>query len=443
MQTHENVVIVGAGPAGLTAAYELSKHGVTGTVVEADSVVGGIARTVERDGYRFDIGGHRFFTKVKEIEALWDEMLQEPMLTRPRMSRIFYGGKFYDYPLKATNALRNMGVLTASACMLSYAKARARPIANPVNFEQWVTNQFGAKLFNMFFKSYTEKVWGCSCTELGRRLGGPAHQGPSLGEAVRNALFGAKKNGEVVKTLIDEFRYPRHGPGQLWEACTKTIQEKGWTVQMQTKVTGIDVQDGKVTGVETRTRDGRTAHLPADQLFSTMPLRELLQSFNHARRPRSSTRPASWPIATSSPSPWCSIRPTCSPTTGSTSTRPRSASAAFRTSAIGAPRWCPMPAIAAWAGVLRQRGGRPLVHVGRGPGEARARRSEAHRAGRRQHGQGVRRADPQGLPGLRPRLQGAARTRSAGISRASRTSTASAATGSTATTTRTTRWRPR
>src|SRR5688572_21967518 len=167
MDGNDNVMIIGAGPAGLTAAYELSKHGVTGTVLEADKVVGGIARTVERDGYRFDIGGHRFFTKVKEVEQLWDEMLQEPMLTRPRLSRIFYDGKFYDYPLKATNALRNMGLLTAAACMLSYARARVRPTPAPANFEEWVTNQFGAKLFNMFFKSYTEKVWGVPCTRIG------------------------------------------------------------------------------------------------------------------------------------------------------------------------------------------------------------------------------------------------------------------------------------
>ncbi|HZK81783.1 MAG TPA: NAD(P)-binding protein, partial [Humisphaera sp.] len=139
-----NIVVIGAGPAGLTAAYELSQHNIRGVVLESDSVVGGIARTVERDGYRFDIGGHRFFTKVAEIEKLWDEILDEPMLIRPRLSRIFYGGKFYDYPLKASNALKNMGLISAAACMLSYAAARAKPIANPVNFEQWVTNQFGA-----------------------------------------------------------------------------------------------------------------------------------------------------------------------------------------------------------------------------------------------------------------------------------------------------------
>ncbi len=220
VEADQEVLVIGAGPAGLTAAYELSRHGIGGIVLEADSVVGGIARTVEREGYRFDIGGHRFFTKVKEIERLWDEMLGEPMLTRPRLSRIFYDGKFYDYPLRAGNALKNMGLFTAARCMASYAAARLRPIREPANFEQWVTNQFGSRLYRMFFKSYTEKVWGVPCTQIGADWAAQRIKGLSLGEAVRNAVFGPKR-GHVVKTLIDEFRYPRLGPGQLWEACAK------------------------------------------------------------------------------------------------------------------------------------------------------------------------------------------------------------------------------
>src|SRR5271155_4319420 len=234
VEKNQQIVIIGAGPAGLTAAYEFARHGRTGVVLEADSVVGGIARTVERDGYRFDIGGHRFFSKVTQIEKLWDEMLGEPMLDRPRMSRIYYGGKFYDYPLKATNALKNMGLFNAASCMASYGMARLRPNPNPQNYEEWVTNQFGAKLFNMFFKSYTEKVWGIPCREIGADWAAQRIKGLSLGEAVRNALFGQRKNG-VIKTLIDTFRYPRLGPGQLWEACAKTLQSRGWEIRMQTR----------------------------------------------------------------------------------------------------------------------------------------------------------------------------------------------------------------
>ncbi|MDB5292237.1 MAG: FAD-binding protein [Phycisphaerales bacterium] len=276
MPTQDTTVVIGAGPAGLTAAYELAKHGRTGVIFEADSVVGGIARTVERDGYRFDIGGHRFFTKVKEIERLWDEMLGEPMLTRPRLSRIYFGGKFYSYPLSATNALRNMGLWTASLCMLSYARARVRPGPEPRNFEQWVTNQFGSKLYGMFFKSYTEKVWGCPCTEIGADWAAQRIKGLSLGEAVRNALFGAKKTGDVVKTLIDEFRYPRLGPGQLWEAAAQTVQQQGWELAMRSRVVGIDVRDGRVAGVRVANGTGTVKEIAADHVFSSMPLRELL-----------------------------------------------------------------------------------------------------------------------------------------------------------------------
>ncbi len=269
------VIIIGAGPAGLTAAYELSKRGIAGTIIECDSSIGGIARTVERDGYRFDIGGHRFFTKVSEIDRLWDEMLKEPMLRRPRMSRIFYGGKFYDYPLKAGNALGNMGIFTAALCMASYAKARLLPIRHPANFEQWVTNQFGARLFNMFFKSYTEKVWGCPCSNIGADWAAQRIKGLSLGGAVRNALFGTSKKN-AVKTLIDEFKYPRLGPGQLWEACANTLAERGWEIQMQTRVIGVDISDGAVRAVRVRDRQGVETTHEADTVFSSMPLRELL-----------------------------------------------------------------------------------------------------------------------------------------------------------------------
>lgn len=275
MQHRSQLVVIGAGPAGLTAAYELARHNLVGTIFESDTVVGGIARTVERDGYRFDIGGHRFFTKVKEIERLWDEMLKEPMLVRPRLSRVFYDGKFYDYPLKASNALKNMGVGQATACMFSYARARVRPIPQPKNFEEWVTNQFGARLFNMFFKSYTEKVWGIPCTQIGADWAAQRIKGLSLGEAVRNALFGQRK-GKVVKTLIDEFRYPRFGPGQLWETCADTLQEKGWRLHLKTRVVGLDVEDGQVRAVSTRNDQGRVTVTGAAQVFSSMPLRELL-----------------------------------------------------------------------------------------------------------------------------------------------------------------------
>ncbi len=284
MSQQGQILIIGAGPAGLTAAWELARLGHTGTILEADHVVGGIARTVERDGYRFDIGGHRFFTKVRQIEELWDEMLAEPMLRRPRMSRIYYGGKFYDYPLRAGNALRNMGFITAAACMLSYFKVRAFPNRNPKNYEEWVTNQFGAKLFNMFFKSYTEKVWGIPCTKIGADWAAQRIKGLSLGEAVRNALFGQKKKG-VVKTLINEFRYPRLGPGQLWEKCAEAVQQKGWTIRFGMKVVGAEVSNDRITSITARNDSGKTETFNTAQVFSSMPLRNLLRGINPAPPP--------------------------------------------------------------------------------------------------------------------------------------------------------------
>jgi protoporphyrinogen oxidase len=277
-----DILIIGAGPAGLTAAYELSRHGYTGTIIESDDQVGGLARTVERDGYRFDIGGHRFFSKVAEIEKLWDEMLGEPMLVRPRMSRIFYGGKFYDYPLRATNALKNMGPDPRNELHAELHEGENLPQPNPKNYEEWVTNQFGAKLFNMFFRSYTEKVWGIPCSQIGADWAAQRIKGLSLGEAVRNALFGPKKTGKVVTTLIDQFRYPRFGPGQLWENTTKLLQERGWRVRMHTAVVGAKLDGNRITSLTVRDRDGTTEELQSSQAFSSMPLRTLLQSMNPA-----------------------------------------------------------------------------------------------------------------------------------------------------------------
>ena len=185
------VVIIGAGPAGLTAAYMLaSRYGITSTVLESDDIVGGISRTVERDGWRFDIGGHRFFTKVPEVESFWHTILpEEDFLVRPRLSRIYYGGKFYDYPLRATNALKNMGLLSATSCMLSYGKARLRPNHDPKNYEEWVSNQFGERLFRIFFKTYTEKVWGMSCSEISADWAAQRIKGLSLGSAIKHAVW--------------------------------------------------------------------------------------------------------------------------------------------------------------------------------------------------------------------------------------------------------------
>ena len=165
------VVILGAGPAGLTAAWELDRLGHSARLFEQDSQVGGIARTCVYQGYRFDIGGHRFFTKAPYVQTLWNDMLDEDFLERPRLSRIYYDGKFFDYPLKPMNALFGLGLVESIRIGISYVQTRIFPVRSERNFEDWVVNRFGRRLYEIFFKTYTEKVWGMDCREIKRRLG--------------------------------------------------------------------------------------------------------------------------------------------------------------------------------------------------------------------------------------------------------------------------------
>src|SRR6266446_3066223 len=217
----KTVAIIGAGPAGLTAAYLLSKEGVPVTVIEADpQLVGGIARTANYKGYHFDIGGHRFFSKSKEVEDLWTELLPDDMLDRPRSSRIYYRDAFFSYPLKAGEALMKLGIFESTRCVMSYFWSKLFPVKNPKNFEDWVSNQFGKRLFNIFFKSYTEKVWGTSCKDISADWAAQRIKGLSLKSAIFNAILPKKKpksKSDVIKSLIDTFRYPRRGPGMMWE----------------------------------------------------------------------------------------------------------------------------------------------------------------------------------------------------------------------------------
>ncbi len=217
----EQVVIIGAGPAGLTAAWELTKRGRTATVFEADSVVGGISRTVERDGWRFDIGGHRFFTKVPEVEAVWHEILpDEDFLLRPRLSRIYYQRKYFDYPLRAANAVKTLGIRESFLCGCSYIGVRIKKPKDQTTFEGWVASRFGWRLYRMFFKSYTEKVWGIPTDKLPADWAAQRIKNLSLGKAAVNALL-PKRNQKEITSLIEEFQYPKYGPGMMWEVCTR------------------------------------------------------------------------------------------------------------------------------------------------------------------------------------------------------------------------------
>jgi protoporphyrinogen oxidase len=275
-----NVAIIGAGPAGLTAAYLLSKNNVDVTVLEADPVyVGGISRTATYKGFHFDIGGHRFFSKSKEVNEFWNEILPDDMLDRPRSSRIFYGGKFFSYPLKAFEALRKLGIINSILCVLSYLKARAFPVKDPTNFEDWVTNQFGKRLFNTFFKSYTEKVWGIPCKEISADWAAQRIKGLSLGSAIKNALLPKKQpkdSSKVIKTLINCFKYPRKGPGMMWEACAEKTKQLGGRIEMGCKVTGCAYDSAtEKWNVRVQDQNGRTEMIEAEHVISSAPVREL------------------------------------------------------------------------------------------------------------------------------------------------------------------------
>lgn len=271
-------LIIGAGPAGLTAAVELCRQNYPVTVLEKDRLVGGIARTESYKGYHFDIGGHRFFTKVPEVEKFWHAILGEAFIARPRISRIFYRGKFFDYPLRPMNALSNLGLLTSFQVLLSYLAAQLFPHKPEETFEQWVCNRFGRQLFNIFFKTYTEKVWGLPCSEIRAEWAAQRIQGLSLPIAIRNALFGPKGES-VIKTLIQQFHYPRLGPGQMWRAAAEYVNTHGGCVELETDVVRVRHAGDRVVEVtaHSRANGSRAERLIRGEYFiSTMPLAELI-----------------------------------------------------------------------------------------------------------------------------------------------------------------------
>lgn len=264
------ILIIGAGPAGLTAAWEAEKHGIKTLILESDKEVGGISRTVERNGWRFDIGGHRFFTKVDEVYQIWDEILDaDDFLLRPRMSRIYYKSKFYDYPLKASNALLNLGIIEAIRCVFSYFFVRVFPPKNQDNFEDWVAARFGWRLYNIFFKTYTEKVWGIDAKLIGSDWASQRIKNLSLMKAILNA-FKLNQTGEVITTLIDEFKYPKYGPGMMWETAHKKLEDKGHVIMLSTKVTEIIKFEQKY---KIKTNTGK--EFVAKHILSSMPLAHL------------------------------------------------------------------------------------------------------------------------------------------------------------------------
>ncbi|MEE4200324.1 NAD(P)/FAD-dependent oxidoreductase [Erythrobacter sp.] len=272
------VAIIGGGPAGLTAAYELQRLSDTHVpiVFEAGEMVGGIARTESHRGYRFDIGGHRFFTKVAEVEAMWREVLGDEFITVPRQSRIFYRGKYYDYPLRIFNALSNIGAYEATRIIVSYIKWRMLPHKVEESFEQWVQNRFGGRLYMHFFRSYTEKVWGIPPTRIRADWAEQRIRNLSLVKAIWNAISGANDTA----SLIEEFEYPRLGPGQMWEETSDAIERKGGKVHLESRVERVLREGSKVTAIEVRSEDGKRAIHEADEFVNSMALADLIEAFD-------------------------------------------------------------------------------------------------------------------------------------------------------------------
>jgi protoporphyrinogen oxidase len=283
-----STVIAGGGPAGLTSAYELTKHGHPCVVLESEKhLVGGISRTDTYKGYRFDIGGHRFFSKSEEVNQLWHEILGDELIVRDRLSRIYYDRKFFYYPLKPFDALRKLGIFRSTRMVLSYIKARLRPIRPERSYEDWLVNRFGRLLFNTFFKTYTEKVWGMSTDTISPDWAAQRVKGLDLYRTVLNAFLGGRKtkNGEVIKTLIDRFQYPRLGPGQMWEAARDKVKAGGSAVHMDAAVELVEHDGSSVTSFVTRDAKGRRTRYLGHHFVSTLPVRSLIRAMRPAAPP--------------------------------------------------------------------------------------------------------------------------------------------------------------
>jgi len=273
-----SVVIVGAGPAGLTAAYEASRLGSRCTVLEADLAVGGLARTTEYKGYLFDIGGHRFFTKVSLVEWLWKEILGDDLLERPRLSRIYYRGKFFRYPLSPWDTLAKLGAWESALCAVSYVQARLRPRRPEEDFETYVVNRFGRRLYEKFFQSYTEKVWGIPCRQIRADWASQRIRNLSFSSVIRNAFrFGDSAGANSPRSLIDRFYYPRRGPGMMWSRMAERVEGMGSKVVFETPVEKIHWDNDRVTHVSTPRGSFAAGHF-----LSSMPIRTFVRALDPA-----------------------------------------------------------------------------------------------------------------------------------------------------------------
>jgi len=280
------VAVLGAGIAGISAADALSAAAIPSVLLEAEAKVGGLCRTESVQGYHCDIGGHRFFTKAPEIEKLWLELMGDDMLERERLSRIYYNGRFFDYPLNARNALRNLGIRESIRCVASYGRARLRRRGDETNFEQWVSNRFGDRLFDIFFRTYTEKVWGVPTDTISADWAAQRIRDMELSTVLRRALLGMAGRGRQVgagaeRSLLERFNYPRFGPGMLVERQLARACAGGATLHTGHRVVRLEHDGQRVLRAIAATADGERS-FDADAFLSSIPIQQLVQAMHPA-----------------------------------------------------------------------------------------------------------------------------------------------------------------
>jgi protoporphyrinogen oxidase len=268
----KKVVIIGGGPAGLTAAYSLSRAQLPCVVLEQDSQVGGHARTVTYKGYLFDVGGHRFFTKIEEVQRIWHEVMDDGFLRVRRLSRILYRGRFFHYPLKPVEALWKLGLFESVWVVLSYLHRQLLPLRPEDNLENWMSNRFGRRLFLTFFKNYTEKVWGLPCSEIRAEWGAQRIKKLTLGGAIRSALAPGRN---THRSLIEEFHYPERGPGLMWERMAAKLRRAGQEIRLQCSVVGLKRSGFRIDAVLARRGEALESVVGSD-FIASMPLSELV-----------------------------------------------------------------------------------------------------------------------------------------------------------------------
>ncbi|MGL4620556.1 GtrA family protein [Chroococcidiopsis sp.] len=272
------IYILGAGPAGLAAAYTLTQKGQPVVVVERDTRVGGLAKSIEYQGFILDFGPHRFFTKLAPVLKLWGEVLGKDRVTVNRLTRIYYGGKYFSYPLKAKETLLTLGPIESTKILVSYVKSQLFPNRHPRNFAQWVTSRFGRRLFEIFFQAYTEKLWGIPCTEISADWAAQRIKGLSLLKAARSALLG---NDGKVKTLIDRFEFPRLGSGQLYEKIGEYLRQHNQSVLLNTEVVQVHHDNFQVTQITLRNRQtGEESTVNCGGVISSVPISLLVQQID-------------------------------------------------------------------------------------------------------------------------------------------------------------------